>query len=145
MAQLLLEGAHSPLRRVLMEGNPALTVAGLSPRLRAQLRALAVEALSSDAAGEALGASGSHARAMRRRLWLMFRASVPRVLRSPPRAILALLAFSASVAAGVLVRRLAGAWAGLLAVLAARRKQTGSDSSGSGAVASGPALALATA
>eukprot|EP00887_Chlorella_sp_A99_P001560 scaffold8.g1560.t1 len=150
MAALLLDRRHTPLRRVLMEGNPALTVVGLLPRLKAQLRGLAADGLCSPQAAAAARDRSAAGRARRKRLILMFRSSVPRVLSSPPRAVLALLAFTASVLLEVLRRRLVDAWRRLRAAAAAasqrlrgRSSNGGSDLQGN--VPAGTQLSLAAA
>ena len=138
MAVLLLDRRHVPLRRVLMAGNPALTILGITPRFRHQLRGLLVDALSNRQAMGALQDRSSVGRARRRRLAMMCKASVPVVLRSPPQAVLALLAFTLSVGLGIARRWVENAWHGLCTAAAALLGSGKSSGGSSGRRSSSP-------
>lgn len=116
LAALLLDPANAPLRRVLMEANPAITVAGMSKPMLDTVRALAVDLLASaDLAALRQGGGRSAAqRAQRRRLQLLLTASARRVAASPWGAILQLLGFTASVLGAVMSIKLRQGWAAFL-------------------------------
>ncbi|PRW05742.1 putative aarF domain-containing kinase chloroplastic [Chlorella sorokiniana] len=84
-----------------------------------------VEVLSSGGAASRLMDPSPASRAQRKRLFLLFRSSLIKVLKSPPASILSLLAFTASVMVAVARARLAGMWQHLMHQLTnfAQRKQ----------------------
>jgi aarF domain-containing kinase len=100
MASLLLDRRNVPLRRTLMLSNPAATLAGMPVDMRKQLLDVLTQALSTNdlsAAAAGLLEGSGHARAQRKRLWMLFIASVPRVLRSPPSSVFKLVMFTGAV------------------------------------------------
>lgn len=104
MTSLLLDRKNVPLRRTLIMSNPAATVAEMPVEMREQLLKVLTEALSSGeatAAASTLLNSSPTARAQRKRLWILFRASVPKVLNSPPRSILELVKFTMTIVIAV--------------------------------------------
>lgn len=105
LAALLLDGRNAPLRRIAMDANPAKTISSMPPAMRQQLKDLLVEALGSSNAASRLTDPSAAARAQRKRLFLLFRSSLGKVLRSPPQSILSLLLFTASVMVAVAKNR----------------------------------------
>jgi len=100
MTSLLLDRKNVPLRKTLMMSNPAATVAEMSVEMRGELLKVLSEALSSEqvtAAASGLLKKSPAARAQRKRLWILFKASVPKVLNSPPKSILQLMTFTMTV------------------------------------------------
>jgi aarF domain-containing kinase len=100
MTSLLLDRKNVPLRKTLMMSNPAATVAEMPPEMRADLLKVLSEALTSGevtAAASGLLKKSPAARAQRKRLWMLFTASVPKVLNSPPKSILQLITFTMTV------------------------------------------------
>ncbi|GAB4815406.1 hypothetical protein N2152v2_002452 [Parachlorella kessleri] len=126
LAGLLLGRDNAPLRRVLMEVNPAATVAAMQPDMRATVRGLAVDVLGPLPLGQLLGrqsATGSSAagkaqaaaeRAQRKRLAMLARAQAARVAKSPPAAVLQLVLFTAQIVAAVAAVKLRQAWVRML-------------------------------
>jgi aarF domain-containing kinase len=104
MTSLLLDRKNVPLRKTLMMSNPAATVAEMPAEMRSELLKVLSEALTSGevktAASNLLQRSPT-ARAQRKRLWMLFKASVPKVLNSPPKSILQLITFTMTVIAAV--------------------------------------------
>lgn len=101
MKNILLDRKNVPLRKILMMSNPASTIAAMPKESREQLLAILTEILSSNAAGDlAYGMleSTPEARAQRKRLAMLVRASVPKVMDSPPRNIFELLKFTIALA-----------------------------------------------
>ncbi|PRW51014.1 putative aarF domain-containing kinase chloroplastic [Chlorella sorokiniana] len=125
LAALLLDGRNAPLRRIAMDANPAKTISSMPPAMRQQLKEILVEVLSSGGAASRLMDPSPASRAQRKRLFLLFRSSLIKVLKSPPASILSLLAFTASVMVAVARARLAGMWQHLMHQLTnfAQRKQ----------------------
>ena len=104
MTSLLLDRKNVPLRRTLIMSNPAATVAEMPVEMREELLKVLTQALSSgeaSAAASSLLQSSPAARAQRKRLWILFRASVPKVLRSPPKSILELVKFTMTIVVAV--------------------------------------------
>jgi aarF domain-containing kinase len=100
MTSLLLDRKNVPLRKTLMMSNPAATVAEMSAEMRGELLKVLSEALTSEqvtAAASGLLKKSPAARAQRKRLWILFKASVPKVLNSPPKSILQLITFTMTV------------------------------------------------
>lgn len=101
MTSLLLDRRNVSLRRTLALSNPAATIAQMPKDMRGELLRLLSHAV--DEEGGMAAASGlllegsSTARAQRKRLWMLFKASVPKVMRSPPKSIAELIWFSAAV------------------------------------------------
>lgn len=100
MKNILLDRKNVPLRKILMMSNPASTIAVMPKESRDQLLSILTEVLSTNAAGEL--ASGfleatPEARAQRKRLAMLFRASVPKVFDSPPKNIFELVKFTVAV------------------------------------------------
>jgi len=100
MKNILLDKKNVPLRKILMMANPASTIAVMPKESRTQLLEILSEILSSDAAGEMASEmleSTPEARAQRKRLAMLVRASVPKVLDSPRKNIFELIKFTAMV------------------------------------------------
>ncbi len=100
MKNILLDKKNVPLRKILMMANPASTISVMPKESRAQLLEILSEILSSDAAGELacnMLESTPEARAQRRRLAMLARASVPKVLASPRKNIIELIKFTIMV------------------------------------------------
>lgn len=100
MKNILLDRKNVPLRKILMMSNPASTIAVMPKESREQLLSILVEILSSDAAGDLASGmldSTPEARAQRKRLAMLVRASVPKVMDSPPKNIFELVKFTAAV------------------------------------------------
>jgi len=100
MKNILLDRKNVPLRKILMMSNPASTIAAMPKESREQLLSILAEILSSDAAGDLASGmlkSSPEARAQRKRLAMLFRASVPKVMDSPPRNIFELVKFTIAV------------------------------------------------
>jgi aarF domain-containing kinase len=100
MKNILLDKKNVPLRKILMMANPASTISVMPKESRDQLLKILTEILSSDAAGELASEmldSTPEARAQRKRLAMLVRASVPKVLDSPKENIFDLIKFSAMV------------------------------------------------
>lgn len=100
MKNLLLNPKNVPLRRTLIMSNPAATVAEMPKETRHQVLSILTEVLSSDSATQLTSGmlkSTPSARAQRKRLWMMFKASIPKVVHSPPKNILELIKFTVSV------------------------------------------------
>lgn len=100
MKNILLDKKNVPLRKILMMANPASTISVMPKESRAQLLEILSEILSSDAAGELaykMLESTPEARAQRRRLAMLARASVPKVLASPRQNIIELIKFTVMV------------------------------------------------
>jgi hypothetical protein len=118
LASLLLGPENAPLRRVLMEVNPAATVAAMRPEMRATVRQLAVDVLSPLPLVQLMSWGASRGRmaqrAQRKRLAMLARAQAARVACSPLAAVLQLVAFTAQVVAAVIAIKLRLAWAWLL-------------------------------
>jgi aarF domain-containing kinase len=113
MTSLLLDRRNVPLRRTLMGSNPAATIASMPPATREQLLRVLTEALSSQggsAAAAGLLERSPAGRAQRKRLAMLVKASVPKVITSPPSSILQLVAFTAAVVAAVLSEKVRQAW-----------------------------------
>jgi hypothetical protein len=114
MTGLLLAPKNVPLRRTLMVANPAATIAQMPADMRDQLLTALKEALSTDGASavaQGVLRNTPVGRAQRKRLWMLFRASLPKVLRSPPRSIFQLMSFTASIVGTViaaLVKKVVG-------------------------------------
>lgn len=112
MANLVLDRRNVPLRRTIMISNPAATIAAMPKDMQQQLLEILTKTVSQE---DALGAAASlldkssHARAQRKRLWMLFKASIPKVMKSPPASIFKLLVFTIKVC-------LAVAWASCLKV-----------------------------
>ena len=104
MTSLLLDRKNVPLRRTIMMGNPAATVAKMPVEMREQLLKVLTEALSS---GEATAAASGllkrtpESRAQRKRLWILFKSSIPKVMKSPPKSVLQLIVFTMTVVVAV--------------------------------------------
>lgn len=104
MTSLLLDRKNVPLRRTLIMANPAVTLAEMPPEMRDQLLKILTEAMSSGEGRKAAGGllkSTAGARAKRKRLWILFRSSLPKVLRSPPKSILQLITFTMAIVVAV--------------------------------------------
>ena len=100
MKNILLDKRNVPLRKILMMANPASTISVMPKESRAQLLEILSEILSSDAAGELASKmleSTHEARAQRRRLAMLARASVPKVLGSSRQNIFELVKFTVMV------------------------------------------------
>lgn len=100
MKNILLDRKNVPLRKILMMSNPASTIAAMPKESREQLLSILAEILSSDAAGDLASGmldSTPEARAQRKRLAMLVRASVPKVMDSPPRNIFELVKFTFAV------------------------------------------------
>lgn len=100
MKNILLDKRNVPLRKILMMANPASTIAVMPRESRSQLLGILSEILSSDAAGELASEmleSSAEARAQRRRLYMLARASVPKVLGSSRQNIFELIKFTLMV------------------------------------------------
>jgi len=100
MKNILLDKRNVPLRKILMMANPASTISVMPKESRAQLLEILSEILSSDAAGELASKmleSTHEARAQRRRLAMLARASVPKVLGSSRQNIYELVKFTVMV------------------------------------------------
>jgi len=100
MKNILLDTRNVPLRKILMMANPASTISVMPKESRAQLLEILSEILSSDAAGELASKmleSTHEARAQRRRLAMLARASVPKVLGSSRQNIYELVKFTVMV------------------------------------------------
>ncbi|KAL4541942.1 hypothetical protein Ndes2526B_g06435 [Nannochloris sp. 'desiccata'] len=100
MTSLLLDRKNVPLRKTLMMSNPAATVSEMSEEMRGELLKVLSEALTSGevtAAASGLLKKSPAARAQRKRLWMLFKASVPKVLNSPPKSILQLVTFTVTI------------------------------------------------
>ena len=110
MVDLLLNRRNAPLRRVLMDVNPCATLKGMAPELRQQLKDVLADTLGPSSAGRSLVALSPGARAQRRRLMLLFKASLGKVVRSSPGDIFRLLAFTASIGWVLLRAKLAEGW-----------------------------------
>jgi hypothetical protein len=106
LTSLLLDSKHVSLRRTLLNVNPAATVSSMTPQMKSQLVKLLSEALSGSeglqVAVNLLDRSAS-ARSQRKRLKIMFQASVPKVLNSSPASVWQLATFTAAVVFGVFV------------------------------------------
>jgi len=100
MTNLLLDRRNVPLRRTLMTSNPAETIAKMPKDMRCQLLKVLTESLSSEE-GSTIAAElfqrSPAARAQRKRLYMLFKASVPKVLNSSPASIWQLVLFSFAV------------------------------------------------
>ncbi|KAL4425135.1 hypothetical protein ABPG77_008240 [Micractinium sp. CCAP 211/92] len=107
LAALLLDGRNAPLRRIAMDANPAKTISSMPPEMQHQLKQILVEALSNRDVASRLTDASPAARAQRKRLFLLFKTSLSKVLRSPPGSVLSLLAFTASVLLAVTKLRVA--------------------------------------
>jgi hypothetical protein len=113
MTSLLLDRRNVPLRRTLIDSNPAATIAAMPAATRAQLLRVLTEALSSQggsAAAAGLLERSPAARAQRKRLAMLVKASVPKVINSPPANIYQLLAFTAAVVSSVLRAKVMQVW-----------------------------------
>lgn len=114
MTGLLLAPKNVPLRRTLMVANPAATIAQMPPDMRDQLLVAVKEALSADGASavaQGVLRNTPAGRAQRKRLWMLLKASVPKVLRSPPRSIFQLVTFTVAIVGAViaaLVKKVVG-------------------------------------
>lgn len=100
MANLVLDRRNVPLRRTIMISNPAATIAAMPKDMQQQLLELLTQTVSQEdglAAASTLLERSAHARAQRKRLWMLFKASVPKVLRSPPSSVLKLFIFTVRV------------------------------------------------
>ena len=87
-----------------MMSNPAATIAEMPAEMREQLLKVLSETLTTgdvSAAASGLLKRSPEARAQRKRLWMLFKASVPKVLNSPPRSIFQLITFTLTVFATV--------------------------------------------
>lgn len=97
MKNILLDKKNVPLRKILMMANPASTISVMPKESRAQLLEILSEILSSNAAGQLacdMLDSTPEARAQRRRLAMLARASIPKVLASPRKNIIELVKFT---------------------------------------------------
>ncbi|KAL4447963.1 hypothetical protein ABPG75_005182 [Micractinium tetrahymenae] len=130
LAALLLDGRNAPLRRIAMDANPAKTISSMPPAMQQQLKQILVEALSNSGVASRLTDPSPAARAQRKRLFLLFRNSLNKVLRSPPGSILALLAFTASVLLAAAKLRVAELVLKVRGALASLWQQRSSSSSG---------------
>lgn len=100
MKNLLLDRKNVPLRRTLIMSNPASTIAAMDQETREQLLDILSEVMNSDTAGELASGilkSTPAARAQRKRLAMLFKASVPKVFDSPPKNIFELIKFTIAV------------------------------------------------
>lgn len=135
MTSLLLDRRNVPLRRTLIMSNPAATIAKMPQDMREELLHVLTEALSSEegtAAAAELLQSSAAARAQRKRLWMMFKASVPKVMNSPPRNILSLVKFTLAVGFAVTMAFWKQIWKKIVAFF--RHDTTGSDAAAPGAL-----------
>jgi predicted unusual protein kinase regulating ubiquinone biosynthesis (AarF/ABC1/UbiB family) len=142
MTSLLLDPRNVPLRRALIDVNPAATVAGMPRETRAQLLQVLTEAMAGGEAGRAgaaLLARSPSARAQRRRLWMLFRNQAPKVFGSSPRSVLQLIAFSAAVALAIAAAVLRRAWGAAAGAVARLFSRGGGDAAAGGAPAPSPA------
>lgn len=113
MTSLLLDRRNVPLRRTLIDSNPAATIAAMPASTRAQLLRVLTEALSSEggtAAAAGLLERSPAARAQRKRLAMLVKASVPKVINSPPSSIFQLVSFTAAVVGAVLKAKVMQVW-----------------------------------
>ena len=100
MKNILLDKRNVPLRKILMMANPASTISVMPKESRAQLLGILSDILSTGAADELASKileATPEARAQRRRLAMLARASVPKVLSSPRKNILELVKFTIMV------------------------------------------------
>jgi hypothetical protein len=100
---LLLDRRNAPLRRVLLDVNPAATVAAMPADLRRQLKA-AVVGLATGGGLRVFG-RGRGGWVQRKRLLLLFKVSLGKVAASPWRSVLQLISFTVAVAVAVLAAR----------------------------------------
>ena len=97
LKDILLDRRNVPLRRTIIMSNPAATIAQMSPETRSRLLDVLTQVLSSDEAGELASGmlrSTPAARAQRKRLFMLFKATIPKVAKSPINSILELLKFT---------------------------------------------------
>jgi len=97
LKDILLDRRNVPLRRTIIMSNPASTIAQMSPEMRSRLLATLTQVFSSDEAGELASGmlrSTPAARAQRKRLFMLFKATIPKVAKSPINNILELLKFT---------------------------------------------------
>jgi len=97
LKDILLDRRNVPLRRTIIMSNPASTIAQMSPETRSRLLDILTQVLSSDEAGELASGmlrSTPAARAQRKRLFMLFKATIPKVAKSPISNILELLKFT---------------------------------------------------
>lgn len=97
LKDILLDRRNVPLRRTIIMSNPASTVAQMSPETRSHLLGILSQVFSSDEAGELASGmlrSTPAARAQRKRLFMLFKATIPKVAKSPIKNILELLKFT---------------------------------------------------
>jgi predicted unusual protein kinase regulating ubiquinone biosynthesis (AarF/ABC1/UbiB family) len=142
MTSLLLDPRNVPLRRALIDVNPAATVAGMPRETRAQLLQVLTEAMAGGEAGRAgaaLLARSPSARAQRRRLWMLFRNQAPKVFGSSPRSVLQLIAFTAAVALAITAAVLRRAWGAAATAVARLFSRGGGSAAAAGAPAPSPA------
>lgn len=100
MKNILLDRRNVPLRRTLIMANPASTIAQMPVETRNELLNILTEVLSSDQAGEIASGilrSDPAARAQRKRLFMLFKASIPKVVHSPPKNVFELVKFTCSI------------------------------------------------
>lgn len=135
MTSLLTDPRNVTLRRTLLRANPATTIASMPRAMQEQLQGVLTQALCDPAATTAaagLMESSATARAQRKRLAMLFKASVPMVMNSPPRSILQLIAFTASVITAVCAAKVKQAWEALRRWIASiYAKLFGNDSTSS--------------
>lgn len=103
-ASVLLDRRHGALRRVLLDANPAQTVRDMPQPLKEKVRAALSQSMMGDSlAPKLLFEQGGAARAQRRRLFMLFLNSVPKVLSSSPESMFKLFLFTASVTSTVML------------------------------------------
>lgn len=97
MANLLLDRKNVPLRRTLMISNPAATIERMEPEMKEKLVRILTEALRKEESlsmARKLLQNNPASRAQRKRLWILFRATLPKVFSSPPKSIFKLMVFT---------------------------------------------------
>lgn len=97
MANLLLDRKNVPLRRTLMISNPAATIERMEPEMKEKLVRILTEALRKEESflmARKLLEDNPASRAQRKRLWILFKATLPKVFSSPPKSILKLVLFT---------------------------------------------------